>query len=81
MSYVTRAFDYEILKDVKTMAGLGGALYYPELSISERMLLTIMNKRRPYMPKERNGEIFENFDNEEIEIFAKKIKRIDDAKA
>jgi hypothetical protein len=33
------------------------------------------------MPKERNGEIFENFDNEEIEIFAKKIKRIDDAKA
>lgn len=27
MSYVTRAFDYEILKDVKTMAGLGGALY------------------------------------------------------
>ena len=81
MSYVTRAFDYEILKDVKTMAGLGGALYYPELSISERMLLTIMNKRRPYMLKERNGEIFENFDNEEIEIFAKKIKRIDDAKA
>lgn len=76
MTYVTNAFDYNILKDIKVIAGLGGALYYPELSISEKMVLQVMNKRSPIIKKEKNKDIFENFNNEEIEIFAKKIQRL-----
>jgi len=76
MTYVTAAFDFEILKDMKIIAGLGGALYYPELSISEKMVLQVMNKRSPVIKKEKGKDIFENFNNEEIEIFANKIQRL-----
>ena len=77
MSYITKEFDYSILKNVTTMAGLGGAIYYPDLSIQEKMVLAIMNKNRPVIPKEHHVDIFENFDNHEIELFANKIKRIE----
>ena len=63
------------------MAGLGGALYYPELSLHERMILTLMNTRMPVIPKEHNEKIFENFNNDEIKRFAEKIKKIDEAAA
>lgn len=76
MTYVTQSFDFEILKNMKVIAGLGGALYYPELSISEKMVLQVMNKRSPVIRKQKNKDIFENFNNEEIEIFAKKIQRL-----
>ena len=75
MTYVTQSFDYDILKNIKVIAGLGGALYYPELSISEKMVLQVMNKRSPII-KKQTKEMFENFNNEEIEIFAKKIQRL-----
>ena len=78
MSYITKEFDYSILKNVTTMAGLGGAIYYPDLSIQEKMVLAIMNKNRPIIPKEHHVNIFENFDNHEIELFSQKIKRIED---
>lgn len=76
MTYVTQAFDFDILKNIKVIAGLGGALYYPELSISEKMVLQVMNKRSPVIKKQKNKDIFENFNNEEIEIFANKIKKL-----
>lgn len=79
MRYLTDVFDYEILKNTKTLAGLGGALYYPDLSISEKMVLTVMNKRRPLLPKGFHGDIYENFNNEEIALFAKKIEAIERA--
>ena len=66
MSYIPKEFDYSILKNVTTMAGLGGAIYYPDLSIQEKMVLALMNMN-----------IFENFDNHEIELFSQKIKRIE----
>lgn len=75
MTYVTQSFDYDVLKDIKVIAGLGGALYYPELSISEKMVLQVMNKRSPIIRKQ-NKDMFENFNNEEIEIFANKIRRL-----
>ena len=78
MSYITKEFDYSILKNVTTMAGLGGAIYYPDLSIQEKMVLAVMNKNRPVIPKEHHVNIFENFDNHEIELFSQKIKRIED---
>lgn len=81
MRYLTEAFDYEILKNTKTLAGLGGALYYPDLSISEKMVLSVMNKKRPLIPKGFHGEIYENFNDEEIERFALKIEKIDKQKA
>ncbi|EMD17178.1 hypothetical protein HMPREF9943_00549 [Eggerthia catenaformis OT 569 = DSM 20559] len=81
MKYLSETFDYYILKNVKTMAGLGGALYYPELSLHERMILTLMNTRMPVIPKEHNEKIFENFNNDEIRRFAEKIKKIDEAAA
>lgn len=77
MSYVTQAFDYSILKDMKIIAGLGGALYYPELSITEKMVLQVMNKRSPAIQREKGKDIFENFNNEEIEIFAHKIQNLE----
>lgn len=77
MSYITKEFDYTILKNVTTMVGLGGAIYYPDLSIQEKMILAIMNKNRPIIPKEHNVNMFENFDNHEIELFSGKIKRIE----
>ena len=77
MSYITKEFDYSILKNVTTMAGLGGAIYYPDLSIQEKMVLAVMNKNRPVIPKEHHVNIFENFDNHEIELFSQKIKRIE----
>lgn len=76
MSFVTSAFDYSILKDIKVIAGLGGALYYPELSISEKMVLQVMNKRSPVIKKPKDKDIFENFNNEEIQIFAEKVKKL-----
>lgn len=76
MTYVTQAFDYSILKNMKVIAGLGGALYYPALSISEKMVLQVMNKRSPVIKKEKGKDIFENFNNEEIEIFANKITKL-----
>ncbi len=78
MHYITSEFDYGILRNVKAIAGLGGALYYPQLSIQEKMVLTVMNRRSPVIPKEHNDTLFENFNNEEIEIFANKIKKIDE---
>lgn len=76
MTFVTEAFDFSILKNMKVIAGLGGSLYYPELSISEKMILQVMNKRSLIIGREKGKDIFENFNNEEIEIFARKIKNI-----
>lgn len=81
MHFVFEAFDFQILKDMKVISGLGGALYYPELSISEKMVLTVMNKRSPIIPKEHNKTMYQNFNDTEIEIFANKIKRIDEKTA
>lgn len=76
MTYVTQAFDYHILKHIKVIAGLGGALYYPDLSLTEKMILQVMNKRSPVIHKEKDKDIFENFNNEEIRRFADKIKKL-----
>ena len=76
MTYVTQAFDYHILKHIKVIAGLGGALYYPDLSLTEKMILQVMNKRSPVIHKEKDKDIFENFNNEEIRRFAVKIKKL-----
>ena len=76
MSFVTQAFDYQILKNMKVIAGVGGALYYPELSIPEKMVLQVMNKRSPAIQRQKGKDIFENFNDEEIEIFANKIKKL-----
>lgn len=78
MRYVTDAFDFHILKNMKVISGLGGALYYPELSIAEKMVLTVMNKQSPVIPKDHNKTMYQNFNNNEIEIFANKIKRLDE---
>ena len=76
MTYVTQAFDFSVLKNMRIIAGVGGALYYPDLSITEKMILQVMNKRSPVIKKSKNKDIFENFNNEEIEIFANKIKKL-----
>lgn len=76
MTFVTSAFDYDILKHMKVIAGVGGALYYPELSISEKMVLQVMNKRSPVIKKQKDKDLFENFNDEEIRIFAEKIKNL-----
>ncbi|WP_028043174.1 flavodoxin domain-containing protein [Candidatus Stoquefichus massiliensis] len=76
MTYVTNAFDFQILKNIKVIAGLGGALYYPDLAISEKMILQVMNKRSPVIRKQKNKDLFENFNDEEIKIFAQKIKHL-----
>ena len=47
MTYVTQSFDYDIFEEYKSDCWIGGALYYPELSISEKMVLQVMNKRSP----------------------------------
>lgn len=77
MTQLTKAFPYDVLKDVKVMAGLGGAVYFPELSMREKMAVRLMNTRKHIMPRDRDETIFENFKDEEIRIFAEKIKRID----
>lgn len=76
MTFVTSAFDYQILKDMKIIAGVGGALYYPDLAISEKMVLQVMNKRSPVIRKQKDKDIFENINNEELELFAYKIKKL-----
>lgn len=78
MRYVTDAFSFHILKNMKVISGLGGALYYPDLSIAEKMALNLMNKISPVIPKEHNEKMYQNFNNNEIEIFANKIKRLDE---
>lgn len=78
MKVVNEAFDYELLKDMKVISGLGGALYYPKLTPIEKMILTVMNKISPVIPKEHNKEMYQNFNNQEIEIFANKIKKLDE---
>lgn len=76
MNCVTQAFEYSILKNIKVIAGLGGVIYYPALNMSEKMILQVMNKRVPVINKQKDKDIFENFNNEEIEIFANKIKKL-----
>lgn len=76
MTFVNQAFSYDILKDMKVIVGVGGVLYYPDLSISEKMALQVMNKRSPIIMKEKEKDIFENLSNEEIRIFTEKIKKI-----
>ena len=77
MNFVSAEFDYQLLKDVKVIAGLGGALYFPKLSLAERLSLSVFNKRYPIIPKAHDNTIYENFNNEEIEIFAKKIAHLE----
>ena len=76
MTFVNNALSYDILKDMKIIVGVGGALYYPKLSISEKMILQVMNKRSPIIVRQKGKDIFENFNNEEIEIFVRKIKKL-----
>jgi len=76
MSFVTQAFDYEILKNIKVIVGLGGVLHYSDLTITDKMVLQIMNMRFSVIPKEKEHDIFENINEEEIRIFAKKIEMI-----
>lgn len=78
MHYLTDAFDYTILKDVKTLAGLGGSLDFSKLSVSEKMKVALMKKRRP-LANVTEGSAYENFNEEEIKNFAYKVKRIDEA--
>ena len=49
---------------------------YPDLSITEKMILQVMNKRTPAIQREKDKDIFQNFNDEEIKIFAQKIQRI-----
>ena len=72
MTYVTQAFDYHILKHIKVIAGLGGALYYPDLSLTEKMILQVMNKRSPVIHKEKDKDIFENFNIISLNSFVEK---------
>lgn len=81
MTYVTHAFDFSILKNIKVITVVGGALYYPDLSITEKMILQVMNKRSPVIQKQKNKDIFENFNDSEIKIFADKILRLSHKKA
>ena len=76
MTFVTQAFSFDILKDIQVIAGVGGALYYPDLSITEKMIIQVMNKRTPAIQREKDKDIFQNFNDEEIKIFAQKIQRI-----
>jgi menaquinone-dependent protoporphyrinogen IX oxidase len=78
MHYLTEAFDYTILKDVKTLAGLGGSLDFSKLSAAEKIKVALMRKRRP-LANVSEGPIYENFNKEEIKNFASKVKRIDEA--
>lgn len=76
MTFVNDAFSYDILKDMKVIVGVGGVLYYPDLSISEKMALQVMNKRSPIIIKQKEKDIFENLNREEIQIFCGKIKKL-----
>ena len=76
MTFVNDAFSYDILKDMKVIAGVGGVLYYPDLSISEKMVLQVMNKRSPIIIKQKEKDIFENLNREEIQVFCGKIKKL-----
>lgn len=76
MTFVNDAFSYDILKDMKVIAGVGGVLYYPDLSISEKMALQVMNKRSPIIIKQKEKDIFENLNREEIQIFCGKMKKL-----
>ncbi len=78
MKYVMAAFDFEILKGIKVISGLGGVLYYPNLNFSEKMVLNVINKQISIIPKEHNKDIYQNLNNIEIEIFANKIKKLDE---
>ena len=40
------------------------------------MILQVMNKRTPAIQREKDKDIFQNFNDEEIKIFAQKIQRI-----
>ena len=76
MTFVTHSFDYSILKGIKVIAGVGGIIYFPNLSVSEKMIIQIMNKRSPIIVKQKNKDIFQNINDEEIKIFTNKIKKI-----
>ena len=76
MTFVNHAFSYDLLKDMTMIVGVGGILYYPDLSISEKMALQVMNKRSPIIVKEKEKDIFENLNYEEIRIFSEKIKEM-----
>ena len=54
MTFVTQAFSFDILKDIQVIVGVGGALYYPDLSITEKMILQVMNKRTPAIQREKD---------------------------
>lgn len=76
MSYLTQAFSYDILKDVKALAGLGGVIDASALSVSEKMSLSLLRKRRPFELPEKEG-VYTNYNEEEVAIFARKIAAID----
>ena len=76
MTFVTESFDYSILKNMQVISGLGGALYYPHLSISEKMILQVMNSRTPFLSKQKNKDLFENFNDNEIKMFVLKVKKV-----
>jgi len=79
MDVLTPSLSYDILKNVKVIAGLGGAIYYPFLTVREKMQLKVLNNINKVIPKNYHEDVFENFDLEEIEIFANKIRKIDEA--
>ena len=76
MTFVNEAFSFDILKDMKVIAGVGGALYYPDLSASEKMMLQVMNMHSSIPFKQKGKDIFENLNNEEISVFARKVQKL-----
>lgn len=76
MTPVTHTFNFEILKDMKVIMGVGGKLDYTSLSLKEKMILEVLNKRSPVIHREKDQHVFCNLNREELNNFIKKVKAL-----
>ena len=76
MTPVTHTFNFEILKDMKVIMGVGGKLDYTSLSLKEKMILEVLNKRSPVSHREKDQHVFCNLNREELNNFIKKVKAL-----
>lgn len=75
MKFVNQSLDSSIINHMKVLSGVGGMLRFKELTISDKMILQVMNQHFSIMSNQ-DTNVFDNLDKNEIQSFCEKVKNI-----
>lgn len=75
MKYINQALDSSFVENVKVISGVGGVLKFKELTISDKMILQVMNQHFSIM-NNQDTNVFDNINHEEIQVFCDKVNHL-----